>query len=109
MNLTEMKKESSTTSGCKLVLKADDVILEDGDIHPHHVDFDDLDLDEPTCKLLETIKASSGTQIHDRSLCWPGIGAHKHLIEDEEERQSCLNRMTDAVRVLLECLGEDVY
>ena len=82
--------------------------MEEGDFLSHHDDFDSIDIDEPTRKFIETVKTASGEPTLPNGLYWPGIGTHKRLVENEEERRKRLGKMAKAVRVLLECLGEDV-
>lgn len=40
-------------------------------------------------------------------LSWPSIGTRKRLGESESEKQERLLKMCNAVKVLLECIGED--
>jgi GTP cyclohydrolase I len=91
-----------------LVLKADESILDEVAYHVHQDGFEHFDIDEPTRQFIQQLHVAAGDRSkNEDGLSWPGIGTRKRLIENSQERQLRLEKMYAAVRVILECLGED--
>ncbi|KAJ3353883.1 hypothetical protein HDU91_005836 [Kappamyces sp. JEL0680] len=45
--------------------------------------------------------------LDENGLAWPSIGAHIRLHEDEEKKAERTRKIADAVKIILECIGED--
>eukprot|EP00158_Paraphelidium_tribonemae_P001098 Partr_v1_DN23975_c0_g1_i1_m49018 putative gtp cyclohydrolase len=52
-------------------------------------------------------RSSNTAAVDADGLSWPSIGTRVRLTESPEERNRRLERIADAVKVILECIGED--
>ncbi|OMH85947.1 GTP cyclohydrolase 1 [Zancudomyces culisetae] len=46
--------------------------------------------------------------VEEDGLSWPSLGARDRINETEQEKEQRIKRMAGAVKVILECIGEDV-
>ena len=65
--------------------------------------------DEPAAKKAKLARGRRlrGSVINDNDLSWPSKSNHKRSEDDLEQVEKRLNKMRDAVRTLLECVGEN--
>lgn len=58
-------------------------------------------------KVSSASSTKSDSSQDENGLSWPSANAHVRMQETEEKKEERLERMSQAVKVLLECLGED--
>ncbi|KAJ3336737.1 hypothetical protein HDU93_002282 [Gonapodya sp. JEL0774] len=63
--------------------------------------------DEPTSSLSAPTSRSLTPMPDPDGLSWPSIGTRARKEESHEERERRVERMTSAVKTILECIGED--